>query len=54
MDPAVAGRFIAKLALKKRVKPYNTIGIVYKACVLLSKILPGPLVRFILGEMYAK
>ena len=54
MDPAKAGKFIANLALKERVKPYNTIGIVYKGCVLLSKILPGPLVRFILGEMYAK
>lgn len=54
MDPAVAGMFIAQLALKKRVKPYNTIGIVYKGCILLSKILPASLVRFILGEMYAK
>ena len=54
MDPAKAGKFIARLALKKRVKPYNTIGIVYKGCILLSKILPGPLIRFILGEMYAK
>ena len=54
MDPAKAGKFIANLALKKRVKPYNTIGIVYKGCILLSKILPGPLVRFILGQMYAK
>ena len=54
MDPSKAGKFIAHLALKKRVKPYNTIGIVYKGCVLLSKILPGSLVRFILGEMYAK
>ena len=54
MDPAKAGRFVARLALKKRVKPYNTIGIMYKCCVLLSKILPSSLVRFILGEMYAK
>ena len=54
MDPAVAGAFIAKLALKKRVKPYNTIGIVYKGCILLSKILPGPIIRFILEQMYAK
>ena len=52
MNPAVAGRYIAKLALKKRVKPYNTIGIVYKGCILLSKVLPGPLVRFILEKMY--
>ena len=54
MDPAKAGKFIAHLALKKHVKPYNTIGIMYKGCILLSKILPGPLIRFILGEMYAK
>ena len=52
MNPAVAGRFIARLALKKRVKPYNTIGIVYKGCILLSKILPGTLIRFILDKMY--
>ena len=52
MSPATAGRFIARLALKKRVAPYNTIGIVYKGCVLLSKLLPGPLIRFILGKMY--
>ena len=54
MEPAVAGAFIAKLALKKRVKPYNTIGLVYKGCILLSKILPGPVIRFILEQMYAK
>ena len=53
MSPAVAGRFIARLALKKRVKPYNTIGFVYKCCILLSKLLPGPLIRFILEMMYA-
>ena len=54
MEPAVAGAFIAKLALKKRVKPYNTIGLVYKGCILLSKILPGPMIRFILEQMYAQ
>ena len=54
MHPAVAGRFIGRLALKKSVAPYNTIGIMYKACILLSKILPGRLIRFILEQMYAK
>lgn len=54
MDPAVAGAFIARLALKRRVEPYNTIGIAYKGCILLSKILPGPVIRFILEQMYAK
>lgn len=52
MKPEIAGRFIARLALKKRVKPYNTVGLIYKCCVLLGSILPGKLVRFILGIMY--
>jgi len=54
MDPAVAGRYIARTALKKRVSPYNTIGLMYKGCILLEKLLPGSLVRFILYHMYAK
>jgi len=54
MAPAVAGRFIGKLALKRSVAPYNTIGIMYKGCILLSKILPGRLIRFILYQMYAR
>ena len=52
MKPEVAGRFIARLALKRKVKPYNTIGFLYKCCVFLGGILPGKLVRFILGIMY--
>ncbi len=52
MKPEVAGRFIARLAMKRKVKPYNTIGFIYKCCVLLGSILPGKLVRFILGIMY--
>lgn len=52
MNPAIAGKYISKLVLKKKVKPYNTIGLVYKACILLSKILPGSMIRFILEKMY--
>ena len=54
MEPAVAGGFIARLALKKRVKPLNTIGGVYKLFTVLAKILPARLVNFILYQMYAK
>lgn len=54
MSPAVAGRFIARLALKRSVSPYNTIGWMYKCCILLGKILPGRMIRFILYHMYAK
>lgn len=53
MDPAVAGRCIARLALKRRTKVYNTIGLMYKACILLGKLLPASLVRRILEAMYA-
>lgn len=54
MEPAAAGRFIARLALKRRVKPYNAIGLSYKACVLLARLLPSELVRRILEMMYAR
>lgn len=54
MNPAAAGAFIARLALKKSVSPYNTIGFAYKCCILLSKLLPGRLIRFILEMMYAR
>ena len=37
MDPARAGAFIAKIAMKKHPKPVYTIGFSYKAiCVLLK------------------
>lgn len=52
MRSETAGKFIARLALKRHVKPYYTIGMAYKGCVLLSKLLPTSLVRFILEKMY--
>jgi len=54
MDPSVAGKFICHLAMKKRVKPLNAIGAVYKLFTVLAKILPASLVNFILYQMYAK
>lgn len=54
MEPAVAGRFIAHLVTRRRVKPYNAIGLSYKACVLLARLLPCRLVCRILGMMYAR
>ena len=52
IDPAIAGKFIANIALKKNPAPQYTIGAMYKAFALLYRILPGRLVRFILGKMY--
>ncbi len=54
MDPAVAGRYIAKLALKRRVKPEYAVGFKYKFLCLLAKLLPCGLRNRIIGMMYAK
>ena len=53
MPPEVAGRFLARVALKKRVKPYYAIGLSYKFFVLLSRILPIRLIGWLLGLLYA-
>ena len=54
MDPAVAGRYIAKIALKKNVKPLYAIGFSYKAVCVLMKLLPCGLANRIIGMIYAK
>ena len=53
MAPETAGRFLARVALKKRVKPYYAIGLSYKFFVLLSRILPIRLIGWLLGLLYA-
>lgn len=53
MDPADAGRTIARIALKRSVKPEYTIGFIYKVFVVLARLLPCGFVRFILEKMYA-
>ena len=54
MPPDRAGKFIAKIALKRRIKTSYAIGAQYKLFVLLSRILPSSVVVKILGIMYAK
>lgn len=54
MNPMVAGKFIAKVALKKRVKPQYTIGIQYKLVIVLIKLLPARIANWIIGMLYAK
>ena len=54
MDPAVAGRFIASVALRSgSVKPEYTIGAKYKFFVILARLLPCRLKNWIIGKMYA-
>ena len=54
MDPAVAGRYIAGIALRPSVKPEYAIGLKYKFFVLLARLLPCRLKNWIIGQMYAK
>lgn len=54
MDPAVAGRYIASLALRRRVKPLYAIGIAYKAACVVMKLLPCGVSNWIIGLLYAK
>ena len=54
MQPSVAGRYIAKIAQKRKVKPLYAIGFSYKAVCFLMKILPCGLANRIIGMIYAK
>lgn len=54
MSPEFAGRYIAKLALKKNVKPIYTVGVGYKCLSLLCKILPCRIRNWIVGLLYAR
>lgn len=53
MDPARAGAFIAKIAMKKHPKPVYTIGFGYKAICVLLKLLPSRLANWAIGKLYA-
>ncbi|MBR6620798.1 MAG: SDR family oxidoreductase [Clostridia bacterium] len=54
MKPETAGSYIAKIALKSKVKPLYAIGFSYKAVCLLCKIFPCSVRNKIIGLLYAK
>lgn len=53
MNPDIAGKMVARLAVKKRLAPLYTVGFSYKCLALLFKLLPAALSNRILGMMYA-
>ena len=53
MSPAAAGRYIAKLALRRRVKPLYAIGFSYKCVCFLCDLLPCRLRNRLIGRLYA-
>jgi len=54
MAPETAGRAVARIALRRRVKPQYSIGFVYKLLCVLIKLLPASLASRVLYSMYAK
>lgn len=52
MRPELAGKAIAAIALKKRVKPIYVIGLKYKLAAALVKLLPLRWVDAIVGKIY--
>ena len=54
MSAKTAGRMIAKIALKKHVKPLYTLGFSYKLLCLLGKIMPTGFSNKLVGSMYSK
>lgn len=54
MSPETAGKYIAKIALKKRVKPIYTVGFGYKILSVLCRILPCGLRNRVVGLLYAR
>ena len=54
MDPAKAGAYLARQALKKSVPPVSTIGFSYKTVCALARLLPASLFNRIVGSLYAK
>ena len=54
MDPAKAGAYIARTALRKTVPPVSTVGFSYKAVCALARVLPSSLFNRIVGLLYAK
>lgn len=54
MAPEAAGKFIAKTALRKSVKPIYTLGFGYRCLSLLCKLLPCRFRNWIVGLLYAR
>ena len=52
MRPETAGKYIAKIAIRKNVKPIYALGMGYKCLSVLCKILPCRLRNWIVGMLY--
>ena len=53
MKPETAGKYIAKIACKRKVKPLYAIGFVYKLFCVIMKLLPSRISNYLIGMIYA-
>ena len=54
MEPSIAGRFIADVAMKKKVSPIYTIGASYSFLTFLTRFMSQKTMNKIIGSIYAK
>lgn len=54
MKPETAGAYIAKIALRRNVKPFYAVGFAYKAAACAAALLPRRFSNAIVGKIYAK
>ena len=54
LSPEYLGRFIARVAEKKRVRPLYTAGGLYRLFCFLGHVLPQSLICWIVGKMYMR
>lgn len=52
IDPEIAGKYICKIAFKKRVKPLYAIGLIYKTICVLCMIIPSRLKNWLIPVVY--
>ena len=52
MSPDFAGKYIAKITLKKKVKPLYAIGVGYKVLATLCKVFPCGFRNWVVGKLY--
>lgn len=54
MEPAAAGRIIARIARRRKVKPLYAIRVDYQAIALLARLLPARLLNWLVYQLYAR
>lgn len=54
MSPVFAGKYIARIALQKKVKPIYAIGLSYKFLSTLCKVFPCRIRNAVIGMLYAR